>query len=235
MLDNKNKKNPDNFITKEQFKCLETRFEDYKKYSNWVGGSISLIIAAFLILFGLNLSSEKESIKKLKGDLVNEIHESLGKGEKKPVLILCDKWGNNIADGILDCYLDSTKIIKDQITLNIFVIVKNIGSAHSGEIWIKFYANEPIALGTMAEEEPSFKWYTELKPKDHSLGVLPGGGYVAHHGVAIGIRKDRKTKIKEKLYPFMIRLYYGSSQVDEFNFKIKVSYNKMSSDDSTSS
>ncbi|MFZ0388894.1 MAG: hypothetical protein WAN36_00430 [Calditrichia bacterium] len=213
------------YATQTEFNCLEKRFDDYKKQSNVLGGGISLIIAAFLFLIGLNFYSERKDLQNLEKELIEDINNELGKGEKIPKLIICDIHGNNIENGLLLGYLDKN-VKQNSIFITLPYIIKNIGNSQSGEIWIKYYSNDPLEFGGLATEEVDYKYFTEFRPEQHSLGILPGGGYSKHYQVVFGINKIQYDKIKEKIYPIMVRLYYGQGLIDEYLIKLKVVFDK---------
>lgn len=210
----------------DEEKYLEKRFNDFKHYSIVFGS----IIAALVVLFTFNYKSQLDDLRTYKTEMLNEIRNTLGKGSKTPIIILVDPNGENIENTTIPAFYDTSRI--EQNWLNLHFIIKNIGTAISGNLWFEYFSKEPLSIGISrpAFDEPDFDWVDTKTPTDHSLGWLPGGGFSKPYKIVLQTDPQKKLLPLKSKHPMLIKIYNDDSLLTRIRFEIIISYKRDYSD-----
>ncbi len=205
--------------TSDRFNQIDKRFEDYKTFFSLFLSVGTLIIGFVTIIFTLNFNNEKNDLREFKKELKEDINEELGRIGNPPQIKLFTKKTEPLEGAELNVALNEDKDGNFWFD-GLHFIIKNIGGASSGPIFLKYYTSDPLNLLNFSTDEPNYKYEIYFTPGTHSIGELPGGGYSRNYIVTLGI--INKSKIETGRYPMLIKIYYGNGKVERYRFNIHI-------------
>ena len=158
----------------QQITNLDKRADDIKSFVNTFSGSIAILVTALSILGGMNLYSEKASLKDFKEQTMSQIDKKLGEVSNPPKLELLNIHGGKLEGSLIEITQD---INDNNITqIHIPYRIYNTGGAWSKSLFGKIYAKEPLSLPDNAAlnsnyESESFISYNHFNPRQIPSGV----------------------------------------------------------------
>jgi len=199
--------------SQNQLKRVETRIEDLKWAVGLFAGVLALLFAGLSVMVGINLSSEKTSLRDFKDELRAEVREYLGKSSK-PNLALMTADGLELHGATVDAWLAPNE---KGPQIHFRWVIKNVGKGRSGPIFARFYSTN-VPFPDPDVEKTGYKFSTFIEPEKFSPSEVFGGAsvlYTAHIGIDESLQSlDSKPEI-------LLRLFYGEGQTVDAKFRVR--------------
>lgn len=157
----------------QQINNLNNRTDDLKWFVGIFSTVVVILFTGLSILGGMNLNSEKESLKDFKTQTIKNINKKLGEITSPPKLELLNIDGGRLEGSTIEITMSHDKNITK---LHIPYRISNVGGSWSKSLFAKIYANKPICFLDKAPlqknyESESFITYTNFNPKQIPSGV----------------------------------------------------------------
>jgi hypothetical protein len=196
----------------KRFQTLEKRFDDVKWYLGGAAAMFAVFISLFTLIANSNLSGERSELSQFKNDLRSD----LGKAESIPDIQLLGLDGEPLSGQDLSAKVESGKDGYRQLVIS--YIMRNAGNGHSGLMFLKVYANDPIHLDSHSTDEKGFKYEDFISPTSFSPSDLPGGNYTTTYVMHVHVDRD----IPIGKYPVLFNVYFGNGKVVQTRFEISI-------------
>lgn len=196
------------------FQLLEKRFDDIKWYIGGVGTLFAVVFSVLTLVSSWNYNTEKNGLEQFK----TELRADLGKAEVPPELEILGTDGAVLADQEVPAKVVTDKDGNKNMELRNFV--RNNGGSPSGNLYIKFYANDPIHLLSQSTDEKKFKYETYIRPENIEPRELPAH-FSTEHVHTLNLEKEPPAG----KYLMLMKIYYGKAKVVQTQFKIVVKAN----------
>lgn len=185
-------------------------------------------IVALALFAGLSLNAEKSSLRVLEENVKHRMDEqiqrvdvALSRVERKPEVVLLSRRGEPLNGKTIEAILTRTG---SGLDLRFTLILKNVGTATTDPLFIKWYSKKPLILSRTAavsSDEANYDYEGITDPKDFPEDVsrvLPAQASFTFNikCLASGIKQEPAK------YPILLKIYYGSTSPHVSEFFIEV-------------
>lgn len=202
--------------THRQDELLNKRIEDLKWYIGVFSGSVAFLVAGLSVIVGLNLSSERSSLRDYKDEIRAEIRESLGKSPQ-PSLQLQTLDKHPLDGATIEAWLttDSNKVPM----LNFRYSLLNKGKGRSGPFFLRCYSSN-IPFNDPNTDDTGHKYSTFIDSSNFSPAELLGGVSMPY---TASVEVPPDFKIADGQTSLRVRMYYGNGELVEADIKLRKS------------
>lgn len=206
----------------DRFDQIDKRINDIKKYPSFVLTAVGIVFISFAVFTGLSLDSEKETLQRLKTELVERVNTALGHIEKEPEVELLSEIGAPIEGSTLPAAI---KDISDgNVEIGFSFTIKNKGNKSTDPMFLKFYFREPMLLalsekGTSDEKDYDSEALFEPE-RIVNNGIFPAG-LSSRLKVAFALKGFKPEHIP---YPVLVKVYYGGEKHFAAKFLIELKH-----------
>lgn len=198
----------------DKYEIIEKRLEDLKWFIGVFSGTIALVFAGLSIFLGINLSSERASIKEEREQLKTQVMESLGKSEK-PLLQLETIDGKPLNGAMINGWIAPNENGVQQI--HIQYVIRNIGNGRSGPMFLRFYSTD-IHFNDPDTDQTGYKYSTFINYTAWDPAELLGGVSMPYTS---NINISKNFKIVDGQTEILIRLYYSDREMVDAKVRLK--------------
>ena len=200
----------------DQGKRLDGRIDDLKWYITTLSALGSLLVVGLSVYVGINLKSERDSLRDFRADLKQELKEGLGKGVRPAELIILGANGKPLRDQTIRAKVEKDA---DGDWLLVFSTTeRNEGGSSTGPRSFKFYSSDPIVFSDSSSDEPDFKYESYVNPDKVQPREIPGGGYTQNSTWRFTLAAQ--PTMKGGSYPVLLKAYYGNDRVLSVVFRV---------------
>ncbi len=160
-------------------KQVTDRIDDIKWFVGIFSGSVAILVTGLSIVVGLNLSSEKASLKEFKDQTLTSIDKRLGDISAPAKIILLNINGGKLHGSNIEIKFDTDEAGKKWI--HIPYRINNIGGSWSGAMFAKIYANNPVCFSDIAALNPDYETETFIDYTKFNPSQIPPGVSIKYH------------------------------------------------------
>ncbi len=200
----------------EQIRRLDGRIDDLKWAVTALSALGSFIVVGLSVFLGINLKSERDSLRDFRTDVKLEVKEVLGKGAQPPELVFLGSNGRRLQDQTIPARVEQNP--QGEWVLHFATIEKNEGGSSTGPRLVKIYTPHPLVFPDSSTDEPDFKYETYLDPDRVRPLALPGGGYTQNSVWSFVLAAQPPSKGAS--YPVLLKAYYGNDRVMRVSFRL---------------
>lgn len=181
----------------------DKRLDDIKWFVGGGASVFALFVTAFTIFLGLNLSSEKASLR----DTIQDAETQLGLVDVKPHITILGSNGAPFDGQQIDATFSNVNGTGNGgLYLHFETFLRNDGEGRSGTLNVKFYSPADIVFQSRSiDEAPRFAYEVMPTLDEHEE---PGGGYTK--SITWNLRLDGSKRPAPGRYEMLMKVYYGT-------------------------
>jgi hypothetical protein len=207
--------------TRRDIEYLEKRLGDLKWYMVLFSSIIPILITGVVIIGGINLASEKNSLKEYKESLRDEIRSTLGTVSSKADIVIELPERTALNSSVVKGYIWRDSL--NNIWVSFRDVYRNKGNGRSGPIFTKLYSSD-LHFDNIDIDNNGYKYEAFVTCDKLDPGELLGGVSIPYR---MNVQVSEVPQNLDKDMSILIVVFYGNGEKSQLEFKIHLQNSPM--------